>query len=532
MSVQSSLVRGGYIRSVLSHGVSHEVRFVYYAHISHRLLVNSMTFSLAASDSDDAPHAAEVTPVPAARLSNRAKATRAKLTDALVRNARPGRALRIIHDTACMGFALRIYPNGRRTWGFTYRVGKKRGNVVLGPYSEVAGHQPVDQSDRHPLTLAEARALARRYRTKVEAGIDPFSVVAAPLKFYDLALMWLEDYAKPKRKTWEQDRRTLEVDVLKDAAGHHTALARTEVEKIRRGQVMEIVGAVASRGSPRQADKVGILISGIFNWAIEHGKIERDNPAAKLPKYHGNEGRDRYLCDDEIAQLWHSLPAIFPDEPRQIIVKLLLLTGCRKMEIVRARRSELTGLGSVRPTFNLPGDKTVKGKLERGRTKNGAPHTVELSPLAASLFKHAVELSGSVDYVFPSERTNEPFDQRNINKALRWALEGRKRSFELMEGKRMMTMVPTEALLKMPPFVIHDLRRTCATGMARLRIDERIISRCLNHVTPIKASITSKAYVRETFAEDQATAFKVWAAHVGKVVGATETVDVVALKDA
>jgi len=133
-------------------------------------------------------------------------------------------------------------------------------------------------------------------------------------------------------------------------------------------------------------------------------------------------------------------------------------------------------------------------------------------------------LSDSAEYVFPSERTDEPFDQRNINKALRWAPEGRKRSFEVVDGKRLTKMVPTEPLLKMPPFVIHDLRRTCATGMARLRIDERIISRCLNHVTPIKASITSKAYVRETFAEDQATAFKARAAHVGKVVGATERV--------
>jgi len=460
----------------------------------------------------------EQAPEPKARQANKAKAVRAKLTDALVRNARPGSALRIIHDTACTGFSLRIYPNGRRTWGFTYRVGHKRGNVVIGPYAGAPGHERVDPGRAHPLTLSEARALARAYRTKVEAGINPFALVAAPLKFKDLALLWLNEYAKLRRKTWEQDERTLAVDVLKDAKGHDTALAATELGKVKRGHIMEIVGAVAGRGSPRQADKVGILIAGIFNWAIEHGKIERDNPAAKLPKYHGNEGRERYLCDDEIAQLWHALPAVFPDEPRQIMVKLLLLTGCRKMEIVGARKAELTGLKGDRPTFNLPGDRTVKGKPVRGRTKNGEPHLVELSPLAASLFMRATELSGSAEYVFPSGRTDEPFDPRNINKALRWALEGRKRSFEVKDGKQVMKLVPAETLLKMPPFVVHDLRRTCATGMARLKIDERIISRCLNHVTPIKASITSRAYVRETFADDQAAAFRAWAAHVGTLV--------------
>lgn len=483
-----------------------------------------MTQPLATSGAHAATPATEETTASSAPLSTKAKATRAKLTDALARNARPGPALRIIHDTACTGFALRIYPNGRRTWGFTYRVGEKRGNIVLGPYAEVTGHESVEHDGRRPLTLSEARSLARSYRTKVEAGIDPFAIVAAPLKFKDLALLWLEEYAKAKRKTWEQDQRTLEVDVLKNADGHDSTLAMTEVQKVRRGHVMEVVGAVATRGSPRQADKVGMLISGVFNWAIEHGKIERDNPAAKLPKYHGNEGRDRYLCDDEIAQLWQALPAIFPDEPRQIMVKLLLLTGCRKMEIVGARKAELAGLDGERPTFNLPGDKMVKGKLVRGRTKNGAPHAVELSPMAASLFKRAAELSDSAVYVFPSDRTDEPFDERNINKALRWALEGRKRSFEVVDGKRLTKMVPAEPLLKMPPFVVHDLRRTCATGMARLRIDERIISRCLNHVTPIKASITSKAYVRETFAEDQATAFKAWASHVGKLVSMAELV--------
>ena len=111
--------------------------------------------------------------------------------DALARNARPGATVRIIHDTACTGFALRIYPNGRRTWGFTYRVGEKRGNIVLGPYVEVAGHMSVDHDGKRPLTLSEARALARSYRTKVEAGIEPFAAVAAPLKFKDLALLWL-----------------------------------------------------------------------------------------------------------------------------------------------------------------------------------------------------------------------------------------------------------------------------------------------------------------------------------------------------
>ncbi len=495
-------------------------------------MVISMSSSFLTSGSTDSSHAIDVASVRAERPSNRAKATRAKLTDALARNARPGATVRIIHDTACTGFALRIYPNGRRTWGFTYRVGEKRGNIVLGPYVEVAGHMSVDLDGKRPLTLSEARALARSYRTKVEAGIEPFAAVAVPLNFKDLALMWLEEYAKPKRKTWEEDRRTLEKDVMMDAEGHDTPLARTEVEKVRRGHIMEVVGVVANRGSPRQADKVGVLISGIFNWAIAHGKIERDNPAARLPKFHGYEGRDRYLSDDEIAQLWHALSAIFPDEPRQIIVKLLLLTGCRKMEIVGACKTELAGLNSERPTFNLPGDKTVKGKLVRGRTKNGASHTVELSPLAATLFKRAAELSGSAEHVFPSERTDEPFDPRNINKALRWALEGRKRSFATVEGRQVVKMVPTEPLLRMPPFVVHDLRRTCATGMAKLRIDERIISRCLNHVTPIKASITSRAYVRETFAEDQATAFKAWAAHVAKVVGAAGVLNITAFKGA
>lgn len=144
------------------------------------------------SGSDDLTSGGDGPADAAARQSRKGKATRAKLTDALVRNARPGPTLRIIHDTSCTGFALRIYPTGRKTWGFAYRVGERRGNVVLGRYVELASHRAAKQDGKNPLTLSEARALARSYRAKVEAGIDPFAPVAVPLIFRDLALMWLE----------------------------------------------------------------------------------------------------------------------------------------------------------------------------------------------------------------------------------------------------------------------------------------------------------------------------------------------------
>ena len=280
-------------------------------------------------------------------------------------------------------------------------------------------------------------------------------------------------------------------------------LLSTLVTEVRRGDVVVVLEGIARRGSPRMADRVGGLINSIWNWRIQSGTTETANPATKLARFYANEGRDRYLTDDEIKTVWAKLPEIFEDEACQIMVKLLLLTGCRKKEIMGARKVELMLDGNA-PMFSIP----------RERVKNGEAHTVALAPVAVLLFRRALMLSGDSDAVFASLRTGKPYSDKVLNKALTWAMAGKKRTHQQLAGKSVTIMVDCEPILQVEHFTLHDLRRTCATGMAALKIDERLISRALNHMTGAKSSITSQRYIKHQYEAERADAFARWAAHV------------------
>jgi integrase len=70
---------------------------------------------------------------------------------------------------------------------------------------------------------------------------------------------------------------------------------------------------------------------------------------------------------------------------------------------------------------------------------------------------------------------------------------------------------------KIAPFVIHDLRRTCATGMASLGVAPHIVEAALNHVSGAKAGVAG-TYNVESYAIQKETAYRKWAEHLSRVV--------------
>ena len=59
-------------------------------------------------------------------------------------------------------------------------------------------------------------------------------------------------------------------------------------------------------------------------------------------------------------------------------------------------------------------------------------------------------------------------------------------------------------------WTIHDLRRTMATGMARLEIPPHVIEACLNHSSGSVSGI-AKIYNRHNYADAKCKAFDAWA---------------------
>jgi integrase len=189
--------------------------------------------------------------------------------------------------------------------------------------------------------------------------------------------------------------------------------------------------------------------------------------------------RDRVLNDKELALVWRALPeGNYGD-----IVKLLILTGQRANEIGQLRWSEIEG-GCI----NLP----------RERTKNGRAHTVPLGPTSLAILKLQAPRPDT-DFVFGRRRGAAFADWYHA----KLTLDARVAS--AANGA------------PVPKWVIHDIRRSVATGMADIGIQPHVIEAVLNHQSGTKSGIAG-IYNRSSYAAEKAQAVARWDAHVAAIV--------------
>ena len=76
-----------------------------------------------------------------------------------------------------------------------------------------------------------------------------------------------------------------------------------------------------------------------------------------------------------------------------------------------------------------------------------------------------------------------------------------------------------DALAGVTGWRLHDLRRTCVSGMARLGIAPHVADKVLNHQTGMISGVAA-VYQRHNFLAERRTALEIWGAHVAAVIGA------------
>ena len=171
--------------------------------------------------------------------------------------------------------------------------------------------------------------------------------------------------------------------------------------------------------------------------------------------------RERVLSDDELVKVWQAAGG----DAYGDIVKLLVLTGARREEITQLRWDEIDGA-----VINLPGE----------RTKTGEPRRVPLS-------KPALEILAGVP--------------RNGAEVF-----GSKRAWSRAKAR-------IDAATRInEPWMIHDLRRTAATGMQKLGIQLQVVEadpRTYRHPRRHR-----RHYHKHDFAEEKRAALEAWGAHV------------------
>ena len=148
---------------------------------------------------------------------------------------------------------------------------------------------------------------------------------------------------------------------------------------------------------------------------------------ATVDKPSGEASRERVLTDDEIVAVWKASEF----EPYGSATRLLMLTGARLQEITRLRSSEVTG-----DTISLEG----------ARTKNGKPHLIPLAAPARAILDAMPRGTGG-EFLFSNSNGKRPVT-----------------AWGHAKGK-------IDAVAKIDPWRLHDLRRTVATGLQRLGVN-------------------------------------------------------------
>ena len=387
-----------------------------------------------------------------------------KLTTAVVADLAlpPGKGDHIEWDDTLPGFGVRL--RGRsKGWVVQYRFGRQQRRESLG--------------DVRKVKLDDARRIARQRFAQVEMGTDPAAerevATAAALTLAAAADRYLgarRDRMRPN--TYKAAERYFGVYWKPLHDRPLVAIKRADVAV----RLQELTQAHGRTAAARARD----YLSAMFSWAMREGLCEANpvlatnDPAAGIPP------RDRVLSDDEIRIVWNACG----DDAAGRIVKLLLLTGCRRDEIGALKWSEIeSGL------LTIPGT----------RTKNGRAVVLPLPAVASELLAMVPKQSGG-DFVF-GRGGDTPFSGWSAAKLL---LDAR---IAITTGKAL------------PHWTLHDLRRSMRSGLGKIGVPPHIAELAINHV---KGGVEA-IYDRYRYQHEIGIALARWAEHVLAVVEGRES---------
>jgi len=363
-------------------------------------------------------------------------------------------------DAGCPGFGVKITPKGRKVFIVLYRTGgagSKLRKYTVGPYGRV--------------TLHQARVAAQKvFAAKLE-GRDPAAEKRAARRrivadrVEDLLETFIAQRLSQNRSGGEI-ARLLRREIGRTWAGR-------SIHEISKRDVVEVVTAIEQRGAPVAANKALKATKTFLRWCVGRAVLDQ-SPAEGVPLPSKEVSRDRVLDDNELAQV--ILAARKIGGPYGGIVELLALTGQRREEIARLHREELD---LARRIWIIP----------KSRTKNAKAHVVHLSGQSMAVLKCA--------------------DQRGPYVL---SLLGTKPFQEFSRAKRRL-----DQLSGVIGWRLHDLRRTCVSGMARLGVAPHVADKILNHQAGTISGVAA-VYQRHEFLLERKDALDRWGAHVAQIV--------------
>ncbi len=361
-----------------------------------------------------------------------------------------------VRDEGNQGFALRVFPSGQKSWLFIYHYQGRKRRMTLGSYPS--------------LSLADARKAYRAAKKRLDDGADPASEArlakANECRAPTMRMLveeYIERWAKPNKRSWREDERILNKDVL-------PTWKWRKAKDITRRDITALLNAVIDRGAGIRANRTLAVVRKMFNFGVQRGLLDH-TPFLGIAAPAQENRRDRILSKPEIQTFWQALARARMAEGTRLALKLQLLTAQRIGEMVGAAWDEFDLLTGA---WTIPAESA----------KNKCAHFVPLSSQALAIVEQARAFATDSRWVFPSPRGDQPVNETAVSHAVRRNLN----------------------ILGIGQFTPHDLRRTAASQMTAMGISRLVVSKILNHV---ERGVTA-VYDRYSYDLEKRQALEAW----------------------
>ena len=404
-----------------------------------------------------------------------------KQTDKHLRNLKPSDDEQVTGDGG--GLWIRVLPKnkgGAINFYYRFEFGGKERRYNCGTYPET--------------TLAQARERRNSARNLVRSGVDPTikeesdrtarteaqAMQQMEKTVTDLFDDWKRVYLSAHRK---DGGTAVEAAIKRDVLPQ---IGMMKAKDVRLPHVVQVIDKVLERGARRTANLTLSLMRQMFRFGLGRGIVETDPTLALSRKQAGGKetSADRNLSLDEIKELHNQLPASGLHEKLKAAIWLLLATGTRVGEVLKARWDHID---ETEKTWTIPAE----------NSKNGRAHLIHLSAFALKQLA-IMKIDKSSPNLLAGRGRDTGMSDKAISKAVRDHIR--------MEPLKRRTPKTGTLLLSGGEWSPHDLRRTMASRMGDLEIEPHVIERCLNHVPQGIVGV----YQRQEYMQQRKEAFEKW----------------------
>lgn len=386
-------------------------------------------------------------------------------TDREIQNLKPQDKRYSVKDKLNNGLFIEVKESGVKSWHYRYSLAGKQERLVIGRYPD--------------LSLKDARQIRDESASLVAKGISPKQDKEKPkgILFKDYGEHYLKEVIRKERKNPYNMILCLNNDI-------YPMIGSIPLDQVSIGDIRRTILRKKEQGYDAAANQVRGLLKRMFDYAVTWGLVPF-NPVLTIPsrQIYKAKPRDRYLSTSEIRTYYTTLLNSRIYRPRKLGLLLSLLTLVRKSELLRAKWEHIDFDSRI---WLIP---ETKADSVTGHSRE---MVVYMSEQVIEIFKELKTIAGNEPFVFVGRKSGTHISHNAFNTAQKAAL----------------------ALTDLPPFTVHDLRRTASTHLNEQGFHGDAIEACLNHTMRGVRGVYNKA----KYEKERIDIMKKWSNYIFSVI--------------